>query len=219
MSLLLALTASGGGAVNYTLSGAAGSYSYTGKSATFTVGKKLSGAAGSYAYTGQAGILTYTPGSASVSYSLSGAYGVYSVSGQQATLSWSGQKQETGGAGANRPKRVYIERDGKILVFANASRAANYISAEKKDEAHKAVERPTSVEAPQAPKRAEVRAIHQPQEIIAYDAIAGLIESFNLAKDISALIQRHELDAIMALYQKARELQDEEDIELLLLAA
>ena len=197
MSLLLALTASGGGATNYTLSGAVGTYAFSGKDAT----------------------LTYTPGSAATNYTLSGDYGSYAVSGQSATLTWSGQQQETGGASPNRPKRVYLERDGKILVFANASRAANYIAVEKKSESVQEAEKPTRTEAPQAPKRAEVRAIHQPQEIIAYDAIAGLIQAFNLSQDISALIQRHEIEAIMALYQKARDLQDEEDIELLLLAA
>lgn len=56
-------------------------------------------------------------------------------------------------------------------------------------------------------------------EIIAYEAIAALVQSFALVSDLSALIQAHELDAVMALYQQARDLQDEEDIELLLLAA
>lgn len=124
-----------------------------------------------------------------------------------------------GGKTKQAKKAVFIERDGKVLVFANASRAASFIAAEKKSETVQEAEKPASTIAPQAPKQAEVRSIHQPVEIIAYDAITALVQSFALVSDLSALIQAHELDAIMALYQQARDLQDEEDIELLLLAA
>ena len=118
-----------------------------------------------------------------------------------------------------KKKAVFLERDGKVLVFANATRAASYIAAEKQAEVVQDAEKPASAVAPQAPIKAEVKAIHQPVEIIAYDAIAALVQSFALVSDLSALIQAHELDAVMALYQQARDLQDEEDIELLLLAA
>lgn len=125
-----------------------------------------------------------------------------------------------GGIGhGSRKKSVFIERDGKVLVFANATRAASYIAAEKQAEVVQEAEKPASAVAPQAPIKAEVKSIHQPVEIIAYDAIAALVQSFALVSDLSALIQAHELDSVMALYQQARDLQDEEDIELLLLAA
>ena len=75
-------------AVAYSLSGAAGSYTYTGKAATFNVGHSLSGAAGSYAYTGQTATLAYTPGSGSIAYTLSGAAGSYAYTGKAATLTY-----------------------------------------------------------------------------------------------------------------------------------
>lgn len=120
-----------------------------------------------------------------------------------------------GGKGKKKSSRVYLERDGKILVFANASRAASYVAAEK----HAETEKPTHTIAPKRAKKAEVRAIHQPVQEIAYDAIAALVEQYSLIPDIHALIRRHEIDALMALYAEAMRLQDEEDIELLLMAA
>jgi hypothetical protein len=120
-----------------------------------------------------------------------------------------------GGIGhGGRKKPVFIERDGKVLVFASAAKAASYVAAEK---AVEPVFEPVAEQQPVRAKPAEVAA--RPVETIAFDAIADLLRSFNLAPDITAQIQRHELDAVMALYQRARDLQDEEDIELLLLAA
>lgn len=77
MSLLLALT--GGGAVNYTLTGSAGSYTVAGQPAVLSVAKKLAGTAGSYAVSGQAA-------SFSVNRKLAGAAGSYSYSGQAASF-------------------------------------------------------------------------------------------------------------------------------------
>lgn len=128
--------------------------------------------------------------------------------------------QPTGGighGGKKKSKRVYIERDGKVLVFANASRAAAFVQNEKQQEQQE--QKPTLTIVPQATIAEKPKATHQPIEIVEYDAIAGLVAAFRLSEDISALIQAHELDALMALYFEAERLRDEEDIELLLLAA
>jgi hypothetical protein len=120
MSLLLALTAGGGGAVNYTLACASGSYVYTGQAATLTFARRLSLAAGAYVYTGQSATLTvarrlplsagaynyigndaalaYVPGAGKVDYVLACAAGAYSYIGQAATLTYqSGAPQKVGG--------------------------------------------------------------------------------------------------------------------------
>jgi hypothetical protein len=78
LQILINLRASGG-AVNYILSGTAGSYTYAGQSATFKVGRLLSGANGSYTYTGQTATFK-------VGRLLSGTAGAYAYSGQAATF-------------------------------------------------------------------------------------------------------------------------------------
>lgn len=67
----------------YTLSCAAGTYTYTGQDATLLTGRVLVAAAGAYAYAGQNATLTKaTPGA----YSLVADAGAYSYAGQSATL-------------------------------------------------------------------------------------------------------------------------------------
>lgn len=78
MSLLLAITAAGG-PTNYTLTCAAGSYTYTGQAATLKVSHSLTCSAGAYTYAGQAATLK-------VAHSLVCNPGAYSYVGQTATL-------------------------------------------------------------------------------------------------------------------------------------
>jgi hypothetical protein len=121
VSLLLVQVA---GRVNYSLSGASGSYSYAGQNATFNVGRHLSGTSGSYIYTGQAATfkvgrflqgsfgaytyagqnatLTYTPGAGAVAYSLSGEPGSYSYTGFDGTFNYVQPVSNTG-PGAGHP--------------------------------------------------------------------------------------------------------------------
>ena len=56
-------------------------------------------------------------------------------------------EQPTGGIGhgGKKQRRFYLERDGKILVFANASRAASNVAAEKKQEVAQKVKKPASI--------------------------------------------------------------------------
>lgn len=79
MSLLLAVTT--GGATNYTLTCAAGAYTYTGQAATLSVAHSLVCAAGAYIYTGQAATLN-------VVHSLVCSAGAYTYTGNAATLSY-----------------------------------------------------------------------------------------------------------------------------------
>lgn len=83
----------GGGVVSgagaYELTGLAGSYAYTGGTATLLVNKVLIGQAGSYAYTGNDAIIIKSK----VINALSGSY---SYNGGQAVLSWSGEVTPSG---------------------------------------------------------------------------------------------------------------------------
>jgi hypothetical protein len=102
MSLLLALTAGGGGgAVNYTLACDAGSYSYAGVDAAIPVSRNLAAAVGTYAYSGidaaipvsrqiagAAGAYAYSgvAAAAPVSRNLAGAAGAYAYAGVDAPI-------------------------------------------------------------------------------------------------------------------------------------
>ena len=79
--MLLLFFGGAAGPVNYTLTCASGSYTYTGQAATFKRGYSLTCAAGAYTYTGQAATLKR-------GYSLTCGAGNYSYAGQDATLTY-----------------------------------------------------------------------------------------------------------------------------------
>jgi len=114
----------GGSAVNYTLTCAAGAYTYTGQAATLTIGRGLVCDAGAYTYSGQAATLTrgyslpcatgaytyvgnaatldYVPGATAVDYVLTCDTGVYSYVGVNAELTYvSGEPQVVRSSGGS----------------------------------------------------------------------------------------------------------------------
>lgn len=123
------------------------------------------------------------------------------------------QQLVVGGSSASGSKRVYIERDGQILIFEKPAHAAAYISAEK------AAEVPADVPKKSLPKRlqAKVASIKQP-EVIQLDILALLAVKFAVPEWQTA-VQQHDYEALYQLHQHLLMLQDEEDVELLLLAA
>jgi len=139
MSLLLALTAAGGGPVNYALTCDAGAYTYTGQAATLKVARSLvcdAGAyvyagvdatlqvsrslacdAGAYAYAGVDATLTYVAGGSPISYTLACDAGAYVISGGAATLAYVSGATATSSGGwlphqrrRKTRKEVYEER-------------------------------------------------------------------------------------------------------------
>jgi hypothetical protein len=72
--------------INYSLTCAVGSYSVTGKTATFSLSKKLTASTGSYSVTGKAATFSYVHGN--VNYTLACAVGSYAVTGKNATLTY-----------------------------------------------------------------------------------------------------------------------------------
>ena len=123
-----------GGAVNYELVCAAGSYVYTGQAATLSVGRNLALAAGAYTYTGQsaglvvgrrlslaAGAYTYTGQSAGlvVGRNLALSAGAYTYTGQDATLTY------TPGAGQ---QNYVLLLDSGAYVYTGQNAALEYVS-------------------------------------------------------------------------------------------
>ena len=131
-----------GGGVAYSLSGAAGSYLITGKTATFNVVRGLSGAVGSYAISGQtatfkvARVLSGSAGSYAITgqtatfnttKALSGSAGSYGISGQSATLTY------TPGSGT-----VNYTLDGSAGSYSISGQSAtfSYLAGKSKKDTH-----------------------------------------------------------------------------------
>jgi hypothetical protein len=193
----------------------AGNYSLTGQNATIKQDRKLTASGGQYSLTGQNAVVTHTvPGA----YVLTCRGGSYTLTGQSAVIQYAGQAANQGGSAGphKKKKRVFIEKDGELLIFDNATQAAQYVQAEKEQElavknADSSVIRPLRKDKKRKPNP-------EPQ-VIKIDALEGLIRHFRMANDLTEMIERQELDAILALQRKLWEMQDEEDVELLLLAA
>ena len=121
-----------------------------------------------------------------------------------------------GGIGKKR-KRVYIERDGELFLFDNASDAAAFSEATKVIEKAKA-----SAKASPAPQKAvqkaqKVLAKAEPQKIDV-KALESFIQSLQIQASVSELLAKNEMDMLLSLYMRLKAQQDEEDdIETLLL--
>ena len=230
----------------YSLSCANVSYTYNGQASTFTLVKKLTADTGSYSLTGIDAGLEYarTATLESGSYSLAGQDATLAFSGGNVDYSLScsvGQyrfsvgypsedyfaedywqdnvefvyKSKAGSSASspNRTRRVYLERDGQILVFAKPALAAAYIEAEKAQEV--VVETTTKL-----PKRLKLKKkeVQQPEAVIEIDVLSMLVEKYQLP-DLAPKLASHDYEAILTLYLQAQIMQEDEDIELLLLAA
>ena len=238
MSLLLALTAAGGGgAVNYTLACAAGSYTYTGKDASLSVSHTLACDAGSYTYTGQdasfvlgrnlaldagayvyAGIdatLDYVPGATTVNYALACDFGTYVYTGVDATLSYSGAGVEKSNEILlRRPKKVYIRRRGNILLFDTAEQADAYIEAE--EQAQEAIDKAKSRGAKKRIAARVLKDVEKPEEVISIGALERAIDAQQLPFDMVAMLKQQDYQRIAEIQRDIQRMIDEEE-ELLLL--
>ena len=191
------------GAVAYTLSGAAGSYAYTGQTASFTVGRNLSGAAGAYAYTGQAATLTYTSGAGAVAYALSGDAGAYAYTGQNATLTYtSGAPIPFAGGGGGGGGRIGY-RPRFQIIYPNVKRGK---TLDKK--IGEWIEAIVAGE-PEAEEPAEVTQVRKVVAPYVREDTIDLAAMQRDAKQVRALLKAYEAEA--------KRQADEEDDELLMM--
>ena len=188
-------------AFNRKLSGSAGSYTVTGVSANATyaadpVAYTLSGLSGSYSVTGQAANAVYASGSGSVAYALSGLSGSYLIAGNDAVAVWSGAS--VGGGYDDKKKKKYVVRVGdKLMVFSREADALNALP--KKN-------------IPQ--KKGNV----VPEEQVALPEIKAIAQSFKALPDYGAMLRARQYEQLINFYETLQQ-QDEEDVELLLMAA
>jgi hypothetical protein len=138
--------------------------------------------------------------------------GAYTLSGYSVGITYTSNAQTVTGGPGRRSRRVYVEQDGEILVFPNATHAASYIAAQK--EAEKVEQEPAKVvQLRQKPKQKP----KQPETVIRIDVLEVLAAKF--AVPVDTALETHDYDRLTAIYHHLMMLQDEEDVELLLLAA
>jgi len=112
--------------------------------------------------------------------------------------------------------RWYIRRGKKLHLFASAQEADDFIEAEQIAEQAVQQARKTSR---LARKRIRDKVFKPlPIETIEVDRLAQLVSHFNIPVDFPQLIAEQDWARVMQIMALAREMQDEEDLEMLLLA-
>jgi hypothetical protein len=113
-------------------------------------------------------------------------------------------------------RRVYVRRGKKLHLFASAQEADDFIEAEQIAEQAVQKARKTSR---LARKRIRDKVFKPlPIETIEVDRLAQLVSHFNIPVDFPQLIAEQDWARVMQIMALAREMQDEEDLEMLLLA-
>ena len=123
------------------------------------------------------------------------------------------------GKGKSAKKTVFIERDGKYLLFKNNQDAAAYVAAEKAIEKAQESSR-EEVKKPVVKAKVE-KAIPEPQ-VIDLKALEAFYAEQNLAlqikQTIAEMVALREFETLLDLQIKLKAYQDEEDdIEAILL--
>ena len=235
-----AYTVTGGAAVikrdrNMTASG--GSYAVTGSSAIVEKDRRLTASGGSYAVAGGQAVierdrrLTATGGAYSLAggaatitttstdaYVLTALGGSYAVTGGDASITLTpSQTPRNGGfeMGGPTPRKVYIKRGKKIHIFDTVEDADAWEAAEAA--AQEAIAKAKTRTA----KRRIVRKVETAieHEVLRLDLLDALVARFNLKLDLPSIEARQDWSEYVRIAMLARELEDEEEIETLLLVA
>ena len=113
-------------------------------------------------------------------------------------------------------KPWYVKRKKRIYVFNSAQEADAYLAAEAEAEAAVAKAQKTSR---RARKRLRDKLITvEPINTVDIDWLSELIAHFKIQADLAALLAQQDYERVLQILALAMEMQDEEDIELLLLA-
>lgn len=235
-----AYTVTGGAAVikrdrNMTASG--GSYSVTGSSAIVEKDRRLTASGGSYAVAGGQAVierdrrLTATGGAYSLAggaatitttstnaYVLTALGGSYAVTGGDASITLTpSQTPRNGGfeMGGPTPRKVYIKRGKHIHIFDTVEDADEWLEAE--DKARQVV----NVAKPKPQAKAKVfKALDEavPHDVVRLDVVRSMVDYLGIPVEMPTLEARQDWAEVARVALMARHMQDEEDIELLLLA-
>jgi len=235
-----AYTVTGGAAVikrdrNMTASG--GSYAVTGSSAIVEKDRRLTSSGGSYAVAGGQAVierdrrLTATGGAYSLAggaatitttstdaYVLTALGGSYAVTGGDASITLTpSQTPRNGGfeMGGPTPRKVYIKRGKRIHIFDTVEDADEWLEAE--DKARQVV----NVAKPKPQAKAKVfKALDEavPHDVVRLDVVRSMVDYLGIPVEMPTLEARQDWAEVARVALMARHMQDEEDIELLLVA-
>lgn len=235
-----AYTVTGGAAVikrdrNMTASG--GSYAVTGSSAIVEKDRRLTASGGSYAVAGGQAVIerdrrltatggAYSPagGAATITTTSTDAYvltalgGSYAVTGGHASITLTpSQTPRNGGfeMGGPTPRKVYIKRGKRIHIFDTVEDADEWLEAE--DKARQVV----NVAKPKPQAKAKVfKALDEavPHDVVRLDVVRSMVDYLGIPVDMPTLEARQDWAEVARVALMARHMQDEEDIELLLVA-
>ena len=172
----------------------------------------LSGNASPASVTGTVSTAEGQTTSASGSFAGSGVSGAGNTSqGQSTVSSGSVVNPETPALqpAGRSSKKVFIEKDGKYLIFDNPSEARNYELAQKPKKVSK-----------KSAKVVQLQQIKAPEivPIVDNQILDDLIARFNLEYNRQLLQKQKDYEQLIFIQNYVAMLQDEEDIELLLLA-
>lgn len=119
-----------------------------------------------------------------------------------------------GGFVLSTRRKVYVKRGKSYLIFNDHAEADAYLAAE------------TAIETAKKSSRGAARRLIKALKVVTpeiaaapvIDDISVLLSRFNINFDIKSLEKNNDIDSIYQIQYKLYALQDEEDIELLLLA-
>jgi hypothetical protein len=119
-----------------------------------------------------------------------------------------------------RPGRKwYVKRKKQLHIFDTPEQADAFIEADAAAELALAKLAQTSRRTRKRIKQRIYRATAaEPSQTVQIDAIADMVERFNIAADLPALLEIEDYAQFMEVVAMALEMQEEEDIEMLLLA-
>jgi len=114
-------------------------------------------------------------------------------------------------------KRWYVKRGKKLHIFANADDADSFIEANEKASIAIAQAQKTSR---LARKRLRTRlvSVSLPAQTVDTDHLAQLVNRYAIPVNLPALLQQQDYERVMQIMALALQAQDEEEVEMLLLA-
>jgi len=190
-----------------------GSLVITGYAPTVTqgAGQAVNPSTGSLVITG------YAPSiSQSTSQAINPSVGSLVITGYAPNVVQSGVSTGfNGGFDMSRPRKVYIKRGKQYLIFNNNEEADVYLAAEKAIETAKKSSRGAAKRVIKALKVVKPEIAPEPK----LEELSALIAKFDFKYDLPQLAKNNDIEALYHIQSMLYALQqDEEDIELLLLA-
>lgn len=197
------------------LTASGGSYAVAGGQAVIERDRRLTATGGAYSLAGGAATITTTSTDA---YVLTALGGSYAVTGGDASITLTpSQTPRNGGfeMGGPTPRKVYIKRGKRIHIFDTVEDADEWLEAE--DKARQVV----NVAKPKPQAKAKVfMALDEavPHDVVRLDVVRSMVDYLGIPVEMPTLEARQDWAEVARVALMARHMQDEEDIELLLLA-